>query len=166
MPQLPCGKCFSGLWVRLHVQSVLMSWLYCSFLLKKNSLQPQNLKSSIWIWSENFFLSSCERHVCVKLKNDWFLGAIIFYPAGWGRMVVIYFVQLFWCFSISCVDLFTGKAAILEIETKSYNAESGELLCMNRWVLPETSHSNVVMSYAFYWKNEEKGPAILLTREG
>ncbi|KAH9759364.1 Enoyl-CoA hydratase 2 (peroxisomal) [Citrus sinensis] len=25
-----------------------------------------------------------------------------------------------------------GKAAILEIETKSYNAESGELLCMNR----------------------------------
>lgn len=116
------------------------------------------------IW--NVFLSSCEMYVCVKLKNDWFFGAIIFYPAGWGRMVVIYFVQLFWCFSISCVDLFTGKAAILEIETKSYNAESGELLCMNRWVLPETSHSNVVMSYAFYWKNEEKGPAILLTREG
>ncbi|KAH9759361.1 Enoyl-CoA hydratase 2 (peroxisomal) [Citrus sinensis] len=27
-----------------------------------------------------------------------------------------------------------GKAAILEIETKSYNAESGELLCMNRHV--------------------------------
>lgn len=165
MPQLPCGKCFSGLWVRLHVQSVLMSWLYCSFLLKKNSLQPK-ISNLLYGFDLKCFLSSCEMYVCVKLKNDWFFGAIIFYPAGWGRMVVIYFVQLFWCFSISCVDLFTGKAAILEIETKSYNAESGELLCMNRWVLPETSHSNVVMSYAFYWKIEEKGPAILLTREG
>lgn len=142
-------------------------WVGCTalFFWRKIHCNP---KSQIFymdlIW--NVFLSSCEMYVCVKLKNDWFFGAIIFYPAGWGRMVVIYFVQLFWCFSISCVDLFTGKAAILEIETKSYNAESGELLCMNRWVLPETSHSNVVMSYAFYWKIEEKGPAILLTREG
>lgn len=32
----------------------------------------------------------------------------------------------------SCLIPFSGKAAIIEFETKSYEKESGELLCMNR----------------------------------
>lgn len=31
--------------------------------------------------------------------------------------------------------LFSGKAAIIEFETKSYEKETGELLCMNRYIL-------------------------------
>jgi len=30
------------------------------------------------------------------------------------------------------MSLISGKAAILEIETKSYEKDSGDLLCMNR----------------------------------
>lgn len=66
----------------------------------------------------NAFLSSYEMYVYVKLKSDWFFGAIIFYPAGWGGMVVIYVLQLFWCFSISCVDLFSGKVACAILKPK------------------------------------------------
>lgn len=35
----------------------------------------------------------------------------------------------------SCIEILSGQAALLEMETKSYDEVSGELLCMNRLYL-------------------------------
>lgn len=124
----------------------------------------KNLKNS-WITQRLHFLYGFGLNFLVLLRNikvnGWLFGAFNFFPSKDRRLQWLFMchVQWFWCFTFSCTGLILGKAAIIEIETKSYNSESGELLCMNRWVLSETiwcSPANFVSYEKIKWKERKR----------